>query len=65
MNRPYIKPEVIQKVKLRKIEEEKASLKRQREFIFEQQRQAFLQQQAVSCTPIISEELEEEQGMSM
>jgi len=62
MNRPYIKADVIQQVKLRKIEEEKAALKRQK-FILEQQRQAFLQQQATQT--VINEVLDEEHGMSM
>lgn len=66
MNRPYIKADIIKQVRLRKIEEEKTALKRQREFIYEQQKQAFLQKQAISNTQIIiNEELEEENGMSM
>lgn len=67
MNRPYIKADIIKQVKLRKIEEEKTALKRQREFIYEQQKQAFLRQKLViSNSQIkINEELEEENGMSM
>lgn len=66
VNRPHINSDIIQQVKLRKIEEEKEVLKRQREFVFEQQRQAFLQQQSTkNMQKVLYDEPEEEQGMTM
>ena len=58
MNRPYITEEIKRKVRLKRLEEEKEALKRHREFVLEQQKQAFMKS-------IINEELEEENGMSM
>ena len=66
LNRPHIKEGVRKKVIVRNIEQDKETLKRQREFILEGQRLAF-EGQTFQTTEELEgeEELEENNGMSM
>lgn len=65
LNRPRIKETVRKKVISNKTEQEKDTLKRQREFILEQQRRALEGQPFQTTETLLEEELEENNGMSM
>ena len=67
MNKPYISSETIRKINIMEIEKKKAKLKKDRDFLLEQQRIAFQKQQAMAMARMYSneEEQEESHGMSM
>ena len=65
LNRPHIKEDVRKKVIVRNIEQNKETLKRQRELILEGQRIALEGQAFQSTEELLEEELEENNGMSM
>lgn len=65
LNRPHIKEAIRKKVISDKIEQDKDALRRQREFILEQQRRALEDQTFQTTEALLDEELEENNGMSM
>jgi hypothetical protein len=67
MNRPYIKQETISEINIKEIEKKKAKLRKEKDFILEQQRLAFQNQQATQMAQMLAnkEEIEEENDMGM
>lgn len=65
LNRPLIKETIRKKVISNKTEQDKDALKKQREFILEQQRRALEGQTFQTTEASLEEELEENNGMSM
>ena len=67
MNKPYIKQETIREINIKEIEKKKAKLRKERDFILEQQRLAFQNQQATQMAQMLAnkEEIEEENDMGM
>lgn len=64
MNKPYIKQETIRKINIKEIEK-KDKLRKQREFILEQQRLAFQKQQTRQMSQMMTNEEENDMGMSL
>lgn len=67
MNKPYIKQETIREINIKELEKKKAKLRKEKDFILEQQRLAFQNQQAAQMAQMIAnkEEIEEENDMGM
>jgi hypothetical protein len=67
MNKPYIKQETISEINIKEIEKKKAKLRKEKDFILEQQRLAFQNQQATQMAQMLAnkEEIEEENDMGM
>jgi hypothetical protein len=67
MNRLYIKQETISEINIKEIEKKKAKLRKEKDFILEQQRLAFQNQQATQMAQMLAnkEEIEEENDMGM
>ena len=67
MIKPYIKQETIREINIKEIEKKKAKLRKERDFILEQQRLAFQNQQATQMAQMLAnkEEIEEENDMGM
>jgi hypothetical protein len=67
MNKPYIKQETIREINIKEIEKKKAKLRKEKDFILEQQRLAFQNQQATQMAQMIvnNQEIEEENDMGM
>jgi hypothetical protein len=67
MNKPYIKQETIREINIKEIEKKKAKLRKEKDFILEQQRLAFQNQQATQMAQMLAnkEEIEEENDMGM
>ena len=65
MNKPYIKPEIVREINIKEIEKKKAKLRKQRDFILEQQRLAFQKQQTTQMSQMMTNEEENDMGMSL